>query len=215
MIPHGDEGIFASTAIPGAETTGPVVLSFGTITAYKGIDTLCRAWPMVRAHVPDAELVIAGSLSADVDESAWRLEVAKLAGVSLHTGYVAIQDVSSYFGRARCVVLPYKRSSQSGVAHLAHTLSRPVVATRVGDIPSVVVDEVSGLLVAPDDPDALACALVRLLTDSESAGRMGEAGAQALAVGGSWDDVAARLRQGLPVARRLPLDVSGTESVVS
>ena len=92
-------------------------------------------------------------------------------------GYVPVQDVPSYFARARCVVLPYKRSSQSGVAHLAHTLRRPVVATYVGDIPAVVRDGVSGLLVAPDAPDALANALVRLLTDPESARRMGDAGA--------------------------------------
>jgi glycosyltransferase involved in cell wall biosynthesis len=211
VIPHGDEALFDSTDIPGAETTGPVALSFGTITAYKGIDTLCQAWPTVRAHVPDAELVIAGALSADVDESALRSQVASLVGVSLHTGYVPVQDVPSYFARARCVVLPYKRASQSGVAHLAHTLARPVVATCVGDIPSVVRDGVSGLLVAPDHPDALADVLVRLLTDPESAREMGDAGARALATGASWDQVAARLVQGLDSLRRD--DTRGTITV--
>ena len=195
VIPHGDESIFASTVIPGADTTGPVVLSFGTITKYKGIDTLFQAWPMVRALVPDAELYIVGALNPDYDESVLRAQAANLPGVHLRIGYVPIEDVPRYFARARCIVLPYKRSSQSGVAHLAHTLRRPVVATRVGDIPSVVSDEISGLLVDTDDPPALAQALVRLLTNSESARAMGDAGAQALA---SWDVVAARLRQGLP-----------------
>jgi glycosyltransferase involved in cell wall biosynthesis len=194
VIPHGNESVFPSTYIPGADTTAPVVLSFGTIRNYKGMDTLCQAWPMVRARVPDAELLIVGALIADHDESILRA-VTKLPGVDLRIGYVPVENVPSYFARARCVVLPYKRSSQSGVAHLAHTLRRPVVATRVGDIPSVVSDGVSGLLVNPDDPGGLAHALIRLLTDSASARAMGDAGARALA---SWDMVAARLRQGLP-----------------
>ncbi len=209
VIPHGDEGIFTlgAGAIPGAETTGPVALSFGTITAYKGIDTLCQAWPTVRAAVPDAELVIAGALSADIDEAALRAQVAALPGISLQTGYVAVADVAGYFARARCVVLPYKRSSQSGVAHLAFTMRRPVVATRVGDIPAVVRDEISGLLVAPENPDALAEAMIRLLTDAELAASMGKAGAESLVEEASWDDVAGRFLQSLPPTRNAELDV--------
>lgn len=198
VIPHGDESIFATAEIPGAETTRPVVLAFGTVTAYKGIDTLCRVWPAVRARVPDAELVIAGSVSADLDESALRSQVAGLDGAVLHIGYVPVGDVASYFADARCVALPYKRSSQSGVAHLAHTMHRPVVATRVGDIPAVVRDGVSGLLVEPDDDEGLVAALVRLLTDPELARSMGDAGARDLAQEASWDEVAARVRDGLP-----------------
>lgn len=201
VIPHGDEGIFRSNDVPGAEMTGPVVLSFGTITAYKGIDTLCKAWPTVRQNVPDAELVIAGAVGADVGQCALRADVAGLEGVCLTVGYVPVQDVSPYFARARCVVLPYKRSNQSGVAHLAHTLRRPVVATCVGDIPAVVQDGVSGLLVAPDAPDALAHAIVRLLTDPEMARRMGDAGARALATRASWGEVAARVSEALSVSR--------------
>lgn len=201
VIPHGDEGIFDSTPIREAAETGPVALSFGTITTYKGTDTLCTAWPLVRAEIPEAELVIAGAVSADVDEPQLRAEVAKLAGVTLTTGYIPVPDVPSYFDRARCVVLPYKRSSQSGVAHLAHTLRRPVIATQVGDIPNVVVDGVSGILTPPEDPAALAAALVRLLKDPELAQRMGEAGAQGLAQSASWDAVAARLLDGLPDQR--------------
>lgn len=201
VIPHGDEGIFASTPIRGAADTGPVALSFGTITAYKGTDTLCAAWPAVRAEVPDARLVIAGALSADMDEAQLRSEASGLEGVTLTTGYIAVADVPSYFDAARCVVLPYKRSSQSGVAHLAYTLRRPVVASRVGDIPSVVHDGASGILVPPDDPAALADALIRLLTDPQLAEAMGEAGAAGLAQAASWDEVAARLLAALPGSR--------------
>ncbi|WP_280833390.1 glycosyltransferase [Mycolicibacterium frederiksbergense] len=197
VIPHGDEGIFAREAVDGPDTAAPVALCFGTITAYKGIDTLLEAWPKVRAQVPDARLVIAGALSADVDGKALRAQAARLTGVEMNIGYVAVGDVAQYFARARCVVLPYLRSSQSGVAHLAHTLGRPVVATRVGDIPGVVRDQESGLLVEPADPDALALAVIDLLTDPGKASRLGETGARQLAAGASWDLVAERLKQGL------------------
>jgi glycosyltransferase involved in cell wall biosynthesis len=175
-----------------------VALCFGTITAYKGVDTLLQAWPAVLERVPDARLTIAGSFSADVDAAELRARVARLAGVELDARYVPLAEVSQLFARSRCVVLPYKRSSQSGVAHLAHTLHRPVVATRVGDIPEVVRDGESGLLVEPDDPSGLADALVRLLTDADLAARLGAAGAGALARGASWDQVADLVRQGLP-----------------
>ena len=200
VIPHGDEGIFVSPDMPNPAATGPVALCFGTVTAYKGIDTLFKAWPTVRAQIPDAELVVAGALGPDMDESELRAEVAGLTGVTLELGYIPVSDVASYFAPARCVVLPYKRSSQSGVAHLAYTLGRPVVATRVGDIPLVVRDQTSGILVDPDDPDALAAAMIRLLTDPELADVMGKAGEQSLA-GVSWDDIGARVRADLVGAR--------------
>jgi glycosyltransferase involved in cell wall biosynthesis len=197
IISLGGDTIYASTDLPQVRTTGPVALSFGTITTYKGIDTLCDAWPTVMGHVPDAQLVIAGALSADIDESALRARVSELDGVSLEVGYIAVADVPKYFARARCVVMPYKRASQSAVAYLAHTLRRPIVATRVGDIPSVVRDQVSGLLVAPDDPDALSRAIIQLLRDAEMAQRMGDEGAESLTATTSWDHAADLFRRGL------------------
>ncbi|OBI72386.1 hypothetical protein A5663_08045 [Mycobacterium sp. E740] len=197
VIPHGNEAILAE-AVPPADETGQVVLAFGTITRYKGVDTLCAAWPLVLAAVPRAELVIAGAPDADIDKRELRTQVSRLERARLDLGYVAAADVPSYFAPARCVVLPYKRSSQSGVAHLAHTFGRPVVASRVGDIPSAVDDGVSGVLVPPDDPAALADGLIRLLTDPQAARRMGDAGAQALSGRSSWDEVAARFLRGIP-----------------
>ncbi|MBB3605189.1 glycosyltransferase involved in cell wall biosynthesis [Mycolicibacterium sp. BK556] len=201
VIPHGDEGIYASATMPSPAATGPQALCFGTVTAYKGIDTLFKAWPAVRAQLPDAELMVAGALGPDMDESALRAEVAQLSGVRLELGYIPVSDVASYFAPARCVVLPYKRSSQSGVAHLAYTLGRPVVATRVGDIPVVVRDGISGILVDPDDPDSLAAGLIRLLTDPALAETMGKAGEQSLA-GVSWDEVGTQVLAALSDARK-------------
>ena len=190
VVPHGDERIYPPESVRAVRETGPVVLAFGTITAYKGIDVLLTAWPLVTAQVPEAELHVVGPLGADIDGGALQ-QAAAAVGARVREGYVAVEDVPDVFDTARVVALPYLRSSQSGVAHLAHTLGRPVVASRVGDIPTVVVHGQSGLLVEPGEASGLASALVRLLTDPELAQRLGSGGQDALAGNASWDDVAA------------------------
>lgn len=219
IIPHGDEGIFlrndhsapdTNAADAGTDTgpdcstpvdrSGPHVLFFGTITGYKGADELLACWQQVRAAVPTARLVLAGNVGADVDATALRRQVAGLDGVELRAGYVPVDQVPPLFADARVVALPYRRSSQSGVAHLAYTFGRPVVATAVGDIRSVVRDEETGLLVPPGDTAALAEALVRLLTDETLAARLGAAGREQLRTGASWDQVAGAVDGGLDAA---------------
>lgn len=201
VIPHGDEDVFRTDTPSSAASTAPHLLFFGTVTGYKGLDDVLEVWPQVREHVPDATFTIAGSISADVDADALRRRVAGLPGVELRDGYVAVEDVPVILERARAVVLPYRRASQSGVAHLAHTFARPAVATAVGDIPAVVQDGRTGLVVPPADPDRLADGIVTLLRDPDLAARLGDAGRAGLAGGSSWDDVAATLLDGLPDPR--------------
>ncbi|NNM48142.1 glycosyltransferase [Knoellia koreensis] len=190
VVPHGDERIYPADSVKPVTGTPPDVLTFGTITAYKGIDVLLEAWPHVTAQVPEATLRIVGPLSADIDAADLDRR-ARAVGAQVSTGYVAVEDVPSVFDPARVVALPYLRSSQSGVAHLAQTFRRPVVASRVGDIPAVVADGVTGLLVEPGDAVALAHALVTMLRDPDLAERLGEAGERLLTAGASWDEVAA------------------------
>lgn len=197
VMPHGDESALrAGAVLAPVSGTRPVVLFFGVWTAYKGIDVLLEAWPRVREAVPDAELVLAGAVGgmdlADVEDRARRA-----GGVTLRPGYVATPDIPTLFGAARVVTTPYLRASQSGVAHVAYTFDRPVVATSVGDIPKVVRHGVTGLLVPPGDADALAAALVELLTDPDRAERLGRAGAEQLAAESSWAAVAEKFSAGL------------------
>ena len=86
------------------------------------------------------------------------------------------ERVAQHFGESSVVVLPYIDASQSGVVPIAYSFNRPVVATSVGGLPSVVEDGVTGLLVPPRDERALADALVTLLEDDELRHKMGAAG---------------------------------------
>ncbi len=199
VIPHGDENVFLrDQPVQSVESTRPQVLFFGTITRYKGIDDLLACWPAVRRAVPDAELLVAGNVGADVDREALSRTVGELEGARLHAGYVPLGEVAAVMSYARVVALPYRRGSQSGVAHLAFTFGRPVVATDVGDLPDVVRDHDTGRLVSTGDRDALATALIDLLQDPRQASRLGARGRESLRSGASWDDVAAALLAGLP-----------------
>lgn len=200
VIPHGDEHALrdGQEVIPVADTD-PVALFFGTWTAYKGINVLLESLPEVRRRVPDVRVVLAGGV-AGVDLPALLSRVSELGCVDTRLGYVPLNKVSQLFSEARVVVTPYLRASQSGVVHLAYTFERPVVATTVGDIPSVVRDGETGLLVPPGDPTALAEALVSLLSDPARAQQLGKAGGRWLAAEASWERVAEQVDRGLDQA---------------
>jgi glycosyltransferase involved in cell wall biosynthesis len=96
------------------------------------------------------------------------------------------------------VATPYIRATQSGVAHLAFTFGRPVVATAVGDLPEVIQDDVTGLLVEPDDAEGLANAIVKLLRNPALAARLGAAGEKSVDDG--WATAADRVSDALAQA---------------
>lgn len=194
VVPHGDEDVFL-TGDPDPGDDGPVVLFFGTLQAYKGVDVLVEAFAEVRRRVPDARLVVAGAASGEVDTAALARRAEEIGGVSLRLGYVPVPEVAPLVRAARVVALPYRNANASGVAHLAHSFSRPVVTTAVGDLPAAVADGETGLVVPPGDPSALAEALTDLLTDPERAARMGTAGRETLAERASWPDIAARMEK--------------------
>lgn len=201
VIPHGDESALRGGGpLPAVADTDPVVLFFGAWTAYKGIDLLFDAVPAVTAQVPDARFVVAGSVLG-VDGPGLTARAVEL-GVDARPGYVATADIHGLFAAARVVVTPYRRATQSGVVHLAYTFERPVVATAVGDIPDVVQDGVTGVLVAPDDPAALAEALTTLLVDPALAQKLGAAGAAWLAEKAAWPVVAKQVHDTLEGALR-------------
>lgn len=202
VIPHGDEGALALAAGESAPRpvadTEPVALFFGTWTTYKGIDVLLDAFALVRDRLPQARLMLVGAVGADVDEAAILQRANRIGNIEAIPGYVDAGRVGALMDGVRVVVTPYVRASQSGVAHLAYTFGRPVIASNVGDLPEAVHDGVTGLLVPPGDPSALAEAMQRLLADPVSAEALGAAGGRA--VQGGWERAAAIIAKSLSQA---------------
>jgi glycosyltransferase involved in cell wall biosynthesis len=152
---------------PGDDVAAPVerpvhrrLLFFGLVRPYKGLDVLLRA---LAEGPADVALTVAGEFWGGVAETeALVAELGLRDRVDLRPGYVDAADVPGLFATADALVLPYRAGTASQNIDLAHLHGLPVVATTVGTLPAAVADGVDGLLVAPDDPVALALALRRL-----------------------------------------------------
>jgi glycosyltransferase involved in cell wall biosynthesis len=152
----------------------PVALFVGVLEAYKNVDGLAEAWRLASMKVPEASLRIVGKgTRIDVAESLVR------AGARWDRE-LEPADVARSMDDAWVLVLPSRSEGMGRVLVEAFCRGRGVVGTRAGSIPNLVVDGVSGLLVEPGDPDALAAALVRVLSDRSLAERLAE-GARAAA----------------------------------
>ena len=154
---------------PGSQIVGVVA----RLEPEKGHPTLLVAWPQVLRAVPDAYLLIVGEGSRRDALEAQAREL-RIAHRIVFTG--RLDDVPAVTAALDVAVLPSYREAQGLSVLEAMALSRPVVASNVGGIPEMVEDGVTGLLVPPHDADALAVAIIRLLTDHPYADTLGRAG---------------------------------------
>jgi glycosyltransferase involved in cell wall biosynthesis len=170
----------------------PCALFVGMLERTKDIAALVEAWPRVVQKVPDARLVVVGrGALTDLVE---RLRDDYPDRVE-HVPELPPSGVAERMDASTCLVLPSRSEGLGRVILETFARGRPVVATRVGGIPDVVEDGVTGLLVESGDVEALAEALARLLADRALAERMGGAAREASAQQRwSADDYATRVR---------------------
>jgi glycosyltransferase involved in cell wall biosynthesis len=184
----------ATAGIPdGAQDTdeeaGNVVLFFGRIWPYKGLDWLIRAEPRISAAVPDLRIVIAGE-GENLDR--YRRLMVHPERFVVHNDFVSNERRAELFAQASVVVLPYVEASQSGVVRVAYAFGKPVIATTVGGLPELVHERRTGLLVPPRDDVALAEAIIGLLRDRELRAELGANGRRLLEGELSGEGVAAK-----------------------
>lgn len=188
-----------------ATVASPRVLSVARLTrtnAYKGVDTLLHAWPAVREQVGDAHLVVVGDGDdrARLEALAERLDVA--ASVEF-TGQVSDGELAATYAQAQVFALPGRartgvaaRGEGFGLVYLeAAAAGLPVVAGHAGGAVEAVRDGETGLLVDPDDPQAVARAVADLLDDPDRAAAMGKAGRRWIADAFSYERFRARIDQ--------------------
>jgi len=179
VVPHGVlDNLAAVAPEPLFAKTKPVVLFFGLIRPYKGVDVLLEAW---RAARPDAELWVVGMP---------RMDASFIHGPNVRTAlrFVSGAELAGAFDAADLVVLPYREIDQSGVLFTALAFGKPLLLSAVGGFPEIE----GAALVPPGDAQALAAQLTALLADPAKLARMAEA-SRALAAGPySWDGIAER-----------------------
>jgi glycosyltransferase involved in cell wall biosynthesis len=177
IIPHPAYKVLSSDATLAnrvaawrAEIASPpnsaIVLFFGNVRPYKGLEDLVHAFARATAQIP-ATLVVAGTFFQSIDRYRRLIDDLGLRdSVRLVGRYVPNEDVAALFTLSDLIVLPYRSASQSGVVPIAAMFNKPVVATNVGGLVEALAG--TGLLVPPSDPGALADAIVRALRNPPS-----------------------------------------------
>lgn len=157
----------------GIPADGEIVGVVARLAPEKGHRTLLEAWPAVLEAVPGAWLLVVGE-GSECESLKTQARVLGVAGRVVFTG--RREDVPAVTAALDVAVLPSYREAQGLSVLEAMALGRPVVASAVGGIPEMIDDGVTGLLVPPGDPDALAAAIVRLLRDHPYADVLGRRG---------------------------------------
>lgn len=180
----------------------PLVLFFGYVRPYKGVHYLIDAFARVKEKL-GVTLAIVGEFyepSLPYVEHIERLELAD--SILFVDRYVSDEEVGLFFSAADVVVLPYVSATQSGVVQIAFAFERPVISTSVGGIPEVVRHDVNGLLVPPNDSDALAVAIERFF--NEELGDVFSRNIRSTSEDFSWKPLIETIeRSGLEVARSM------------
>lgn len=161
FVPHPlydnfGEKISRSTAREylGLEEEDGIVLFFGFIRKYKGLDILLDAMKILKqeagSHNP-VKLLIAGEFYEDSAAYLQQLKTNDIEDiVILRTDFIQDREVKYYLCAADVVVQPYRNATQSGVTPLAYHFEKPMIVTNVGGLPAMVPDGVAGLVAEPD-----------------------------------------------------------------
>jgi glycosyltransferase involved in cell wall biosynthesis len=190
VIPHGAFDYLTElpkekplpAELEGAE--GPVILFFGLLRPYKGVDTLLEAF----RRVEGAELWIVGNPRMEIGPL--RALAAEAPGrVRFVSRFVDEAEIPALFRRADVVVLPYRDAEHSGVLYTGLAFGKPMVLSAVGGFPEVGA-EGAARVIPPEDPAALAAALSELAGDEAARAELAAAARAAAAGPYSWDAVA-------------------------
>ena len=173
VIPFGINNDVPNTCLTPAEAkhrlgirpSEKVILFFGNITPYKGLEYLVASFQQINALGGEYRLIIAGR--ATRHEEYWteireKIEDdVKQGRVLLRANFIPDEEVELYFKAADVLVLPYRRIDQSGVIFLGYGFGLPVLAADVGSLRDDIIEGKTGLLFRPEDTGDLATAIVR------------------------------------------------------
>ena len=149
----------------GIDENDPLILFFGFIRKYKGLDLLLTAISILKkdpvSDIPNLKLLVAGEYYEDEKPYLQQIKTLGIGdSVILRTHFIADSEVRFYLCAADAVIQPYRNATQSGVTPLAYQFEKPMIVTNVGGLPSLVPHERAGLVAEPT-PEAIAAAIRR------------------------------------------------------
>jgi glycosyltransferase involved in cell wall biosynthesis len=163
--PTPEEQVNALARELGLDLTRPIVLFFGFVRPYKGLEYLIQALPLARREI-DVQLLVVGEFWVGAQfYRRYAREYGVEEAVVFVDRYIPNEELGPFFSLADVVALPYISATQSGVVQLAYGFGKPVITTRVGGLLEVVQDGYNGLVVPPQDEEMLAAAIVRYFNE--------------------------------------------------
>jgi glycosyltransferase involved in cell wall biosynthesis len=145
-----------------------IILFFGFIRKYKGLDILLQAMTDKRIQEAGIKLVVAGEFYEDEKPYLQQIEESGInKNVILKTSFIPDSEVKYYLCAADAVIQPYRNATQSGVTPLAYHFEKPMIVTNVGGLPALVPDDKAGLVVLPD-ADSIANGILQFYKTGEN-----------------------------------------------
>ena len=167
-------------------TDFPRLLCLGRLHYQKGVDIALKAFATVLRHVPESRLIVAGD---GRERTALQQQTAQ-SGLTQSvdfSGWIAPDQVPAIIGSATMLVMPSRWEGLPNAALQAAMMGRPVVGAWVGGLPEIVEHQQTGLLVEPEDADALAEAIVSLLKSPQRLFQLGQAARAKVQKEFDWD----------------------------
>ena len=146
-----------------------VILFFGLIREYKGLDILIKANKYLQEKLNNYQILICGESYQDQDiYNKLIKEHSKNNEIRWINEYIPDSEVSTYFSASDIVVLPYRHASQSGIIPLAYSYQRPVVASDIKGIQEMVANQKTGFLFEKNNPEALSESIVDFFSNKKN-----------------------------------------------
>lgn len=149
----------------GIEEQDKVLLFFGFIRKYKGLDLLLEAMRHPAIRKAGIKLLVAGEFYEDASFYTDLIKEHDLTSACvMHTDFIPNSEVATYFNAADVVVQPYRTATQSGISQMAYHFEKPMIVTNVGGLPEIVPNGKVGF-VTEVDADAIAKAILAFYSD--------------------------------------------------
>lgn len=146
-----------------------VMLFFGYVRKYKGLDILINAFPDILKKYSNSYLLIVGEFYDDPDDY---ISIINKLGITdrvkVINRFVLNEEVAKFYNICDVVVLPYRTATQSGILNVAYGFNKPVVATNVGGLAEFIEEGKTGFLVSPDSPESIAEGITKFINSKST-----------------------------------------------
>lgn len=208
VMPHGDFDNYIPARIIskseareifGLSEEHNVILFFGAIKEYKGLDILSNSFATTSMKIKNLALIIAGEAGdAETKQIVIKCKeilskLPKEAKVIFHDKFIPVTEVAKYFIASDVVVLPYRRVTHSGIPHLAYSFGRPIIASNVGDFEEVIEEGKNGFVLSSNTQENLSEKIIQAFSDKAKLEEMGKYARNFCATKFTWKDSAEAL----------------------